>query len=146
VEGALLTVQADIDDMSPEYLPPLLEALYLAGATDVWSYPIQMKKGRSGLRIEVLVSVTAREEVCRALFKNSTTIGLRFWPVDREVLPRAIKTIEWRGFSIRIKTSSAPDGHVHCKPEYDDVVAAAQALGWPAIRVQQEIEQQLRTS
>lgn len=146
VEGALLTVQADIDDMSPEYLPPLLEALYLAGATDVWSYPIQMKKGRSGLRIEVLVSVTAREEVCRALFKNSTTIGLRFWPVDREVLPRATKTIEWRGFSIRIKTSSAPDGHVHCKPEYDDVVAAAQALGWPAIRVQQEIEQQLRKS
>lgn len=138
--GDMYIIQADIDDISPEYLPPLREALDAAGATDVWTYPVQMKKGRTGFRIEVLVTGKRREEVGRALFENSTTLGLRFWPVDRQVLPRAENRIEWRGFTIRVKISRSAEGHVICKPEYDDVVRAARALGLPPLRARQEIE------
>lgn len=139
----MYVVQADVDDMPPEYVPPLREALDAAGATDVWVYPVQMKKGRTGLRIEALVYGSQREAVARALFAHSTTLGLRFWPVERQVLIRETKTIEWRGFPIRIKTSAATEGHVTCKPEYDDIEKAARALGLPPLRVRQEIERLL---
>jgi hypothetical protein len=141
--GDMYIIQADIDDMSPEYLPPLREALDAAGAADVWTYPVQMKKGRTGFRIEVLVAAKRREEVSRVLFENSTTLGLRFWPVDRQVLPRAENRIEWRGFPIRVKMSRSAEGHVICKPEYDDVVRAARTLGLPPLRARQEIERLL---
>ncbi len=143
--GPLYMIQADIDDMSPEYVPPLREALSAAGATDVWVHPIQMKKGRTGFRVEALVAPEIREKVARALFENSTTLGLRFWPVDREVLPRTVNRIEWRGFSIRIKISESAQGHVICKPEYDDITQAARALGLPPLSVRQEIEGLLKT-
>ncbi len=141
--GPMTLVQADIDDMSPEYLPPLIEALQSAGAVDVWSFPLVMKKGRSGQRVEALVPEERREEVSRALFTASTTLGLRFWQVEREVLPRAMNTIEWRGLSIRIKTSRTPEGHVRCKPEYEDVIEAARALGISALEARQAIERLL---
>ncbi len=141
--GPMSVLQADIDDMSPEYLPPLLEALHVAGAIDVWAFPLMMKKGRSGLRVEALVPEGHREEVGRALFAASTTLGLRYWQVEREVLPRATNTIEWRGFTIRIKTSRTPEGHVRCKPEYDDVIEAARALGISALEARLAIERLL---
>lgn len=139
----MYVVQADIDDMLPEYVPSLREALEEAGAADVWIYPLQMKKGRTGLRIEALVQDLRREDVARALFDHSTTLGFRFWPVERQVLIRETKTIEWRGFAIRIKSSIDPEGHVTCKPEYDDIEKAARALGFPPLRVRQEIERLL---
>lgn len=141
--GPLCLIQADVDDLSPEYLPPLLEALQTAGAIDVWTFPLLMKKGRSGQRVEALVPEGKREEVSRALFRASTTLGLRFWQVEREVLPRATNTIEWRGFPIRIKTSRTPEGHVRCKPEYDDVIEAARALGVSALEARLAIERLL---
>ncbi|MGD2217279.1 MAG: nickel pincer cofactor biosynthesis protein LarC [Gemmatimonadales bacterium] len=142
--GDLIVMQADIDDMSPEYVPPLLEELLAAGALDAWTQPLGMKKGRTGLRIEVLVPETGREAVSRALFQGSTTLGLRYWRVEREMLSRTAKTVEWRGHTIRVKTSTAPDGHVHYKPEFDDVSAAARSVGVPTLRAQHEIEQLLR--
>jgi uncharacterized protein (TIGR00299 family) protein len=141
--GDMCILQADMDDMAPEYLTPLREALSAAGATDVWEYTTRMKKGRTGVRIEALLPEQCREAVSRALFQNSTTLGLRFWRVEREVLPRATNAIEWRGFAIRVKSSSLADGHVTRKPEYDDVVRAARALGIPPLRARQEIEKLL---
>jgi uncharacterized protein (TIGR00299 family) protein len=140
--GDMYIVQADIDDMLPEYVPPLRAALEDSGATDIWVYPVQMKKGRSGLRIEALVQGARRQAVAQALFGHSTTLGFRFWPVERQVLIRETKTIEWRGFPIRIKLAGS-EGHVTCKPEYDDIEKAAQSLGLPALRVRQEIERLL---
>lgn len=142
-DGPMLLLQADLDDMSPEYLPPVLESLHDAGAIDVWTHTVQMKKARTGIRIEALVPHTHRETVTRALLEGSTTLGLRFWPVSREVLPRSAKRIEWRGFRIRLKIAVTPEGHVRCKPEYDDVVEAARALGVPPWQARREIERTL---
>lgn len=142
-EGALLLLQADIDDMSPEYVPALTDALVAAGALDVVTHPVQMKKARTGLRVEALVAEGRRQEVSEALFRSSTTIGLRFWPLEREVLPRVTKTLEWRGFTIQVKRSRLPDGHIRWKAEYDDIVQAATALGWPPQRVRQAIDREL---
>jgi uncharacterized protein (TIGR00299 family) protein len=143
VPGPMFVLQADIDDMSPEFLPPLVQSLFDAGATDVSSHPVQMKKGRTGLRIEVLAHGAAIDSVQNAILSESTTLGLRFWHVQRQVLPRTTNRIEWRGFSIRIKSSVDADGHVRHKAEYDDIIAAAQALDIPPLRAKEEIERQL---
>ena len=138
-------LQTDLDDMSPEYAPKLIEELLDAGAADVSAHSIQMKKGRTGLRIEALVPDHARHGVSTALLEGSSTLGLRFWPVQRQTLPRSTNRIEWRGFQIRLKIAITPGGHIRCKPEYDDVIEAARALNVPAWKARREIERALET-
>lgn len=125
----LLLLQADVDDISPEYLPPLRDAVFGAGALDCVIVPVQMKKGRPGFRLEVLVVAARAEAVRGALFQHSTSIGVRWWSVSREALPRREERIDWRGQPIRIKRSSLPGGGERAKPEFEDVVRAAAALG-----------------
>lgn len=125
----LYLVQADVDDLIPEYAPPAQEALLEAGALDAVIVPIGMKKGRPGLRFEALVPGAGLERVLTALFRTTPTIGARYWPVERPALERRDEVIEWRGERIRRKRVRLPGGGERCKPEYEDVVRAAQLLG-----------------
>lgn len=125
----LFLVQADVDDLVPEYVPSAQEALLDAGALDAVVIPIGMKKGRPGLRFEALVPSAGLEAVLTALFRATPTIGARYWPVDRPALERRNEVIEWRGERIRRKRVRLPGGGERAKPEYEDVVHAAQALG-----------------
>lgn len=138
--GVLHLVQTDIDDMTPEYATPAMEAVFAAGALDVTASPIAMKKGRPGLRIEALVPEPALNAVTDAFFMHTPTIGLRSWRVDRPALERVEETIDWRGQRIRRKRVRLPDGTIRAKPEYEDVVAAAHALGISAVETRRLIE------
>ena len=73
----VVTLSSDLDDLSPEYLEPLREALVAAGALDVQVWATQMKKGRPGFRIEVICDTAASDRVTEAFFLHSTTAGLR---------------------------------------------------------------------
>lgn len=126
---AVVAVQADVDDMAPEYVAAARDALLESGALDVTVLPVQMKKGRPGLRVEVLVPEGSVGVVLEALFLQTSTIGARFWRVERAVLEREEEVVEWRGRRIRTKRVRLPDGSTRSKPEYEDVVAAARALG-----------------
>jgi uncharacterized protein (TIGR00299 family) protein len=133
-------VQTDIDDMTPEYAAPAMEALFAAGALDVTSSPVSMKKGRPGLRIEALVPEAALAAVTEAAFLHTPTIGVRSWRVERPALDRVEDTIAWRGHRIRRKQVRLPDGTIRAKPEYEDVVAAARALGLSAVETRRLID------
>jgi uncharacterized protein (TIGR00299 family) protein len=125
----LYLVQSDLDDLVPEYAPPAQEALLAAGALDTVVLPIGMKKGRPGIRIEALVPGTELEAVLEALFQTTSTIGARYWQVDRPALERREEVISWRGQRIRRKRVRLPGGGERAKPEYEDVISAAAALG-----------------
>jgi len=132
VDGAtdrLLMLQADMDDLEPEYTAPLIQEILDAGALDCTVTPTLMKKGRTGIRVEALLRPESRESVGGALFRASTSIGYRWWQVERAALPRSEATLEWRGHSVRIKRSRLPDGGIRAKPEFEDVVLVATALG-----------------
>jgi pyridinium-3,5-bisthiocarboxylic acid mononucleotide nickel chelatase len=122
-------VQADIDDLSPEYVAAARDALSDAGALDVALTRIDMKKGRPGVRVEVLTPEASLSAITEAMFLATSTIGLRYWEVARAVLEREEQVVEWRGQRVRQKIVRLPDGSSRAKPEYDDVVAAARALG-----------------
>jgi uncharacterized protein (TIGR00299 family) protein len=139
--GEVTVLATDLDDMSPEYLEPLREALTQAGALDVQTWPTQMKKGRVGVRIEVLAAPSDADSVASALFRHSTTAGIRRWTVERSTLARRELTIEaGSGLSVRVKVLDAPDG-VRVKAEYEDVAAVARQTGRPALEVAREVQE-----
>ena len=134
--GQVIALAADVDDLSPEYVEPLREAVMASGAIDVQTWTVQMKKGRPGLRVEVLVQPGALDAVRQALFRNSTTAGVRWWATERASLARHDVTVDVApGVVVRAKALSVPGGAVRVKPEYDDVMAAAALLGQPPIDV-----------
>ncbi|MGH7447515.1 MAG: nickel pincer cofactor biosynthesis protein LarC [Longimicrobiales bacterium] len=126
---ALWLIQADVDDMSPEYAASAQTALLEAGALDAVLVGVSMKKGRPGTRLEVLAPADRLDALERVLFLATTTIGVRRWPVERSMLERETEETEWRGQRIRWKRVHLPDGTSRTKPEYEDVAAAARALG-----------------
>ncbi len=139
--GQVVVVAADVDDLSPEYVEPLRAALEAAGAVDVQLWAVHMKKGRPGLRIEVLARAAELEAVRDALFGNSTTAGVRWWRAERAVLAREELTVQVApGVAVRAKGLALPGGGVRVKPEYDDVLAAAAALGRPPLEVARAVQ------
>ncbi|MBI4521206.1 MAG: nickel pincer cofactor biosynthesis protein LarC [Gemmatimonadetes bacterium] len=142
-EEQVYLVQADLDDHEPEYLPVARQALTSAGALDVVTLPVDMKKGRLGVRIEALVPERAIEAVVREIFLGTATIGLRYWPVQRRRLERDVTEIVWEGQRIRVKRTWLPDGRVRCKPEFDDVLAVAKTLGVRPMDILPRIEADL---
>lgn len=146
---AVEVLQTDIDDLSPEYVPGLIDACLDAGALDAVVQGVQMKKGRPGWRLEVQLDPAYRDAVENAVFRHSSTLGVRSWTVTRRTLARSIEQRQWRDHEIRVKRREGPQGPGirEAKPEYEDVAAAARAEGlavaevyrllreaWPDIR------------
>ena len=136
--GRVVLLATDVDDMSPEYVDPLRQALVSAGALDVQTWPVQMKKGRQGFRVEVMAPEALADAVTAELFRHSTTAGVRRWFAERATLPRHQLTVQFDGVAVRVKVLDG--GNVRVKPEYDDVLAAAKALGRPPIDVARAVE------
>ena len=134
----VVLLATDVDDMSPEYVEPLRQALVAAGALDVQTWPVQMKKGRQGFRVEVMAPEALADAVTTELFRHSTTAGVRRWVAERATLPRHHLTVRVDGVAVRVKVLDG--GSVRVKPEYDDVLAAAQALGRAPLDVARAVE------
>jgi uncharacterized protein (DUF111 family) len=96
-----------------------------------------MKKGRSGFRVEVVAPEECAEAVTAALFRHSTTAGVRRWVAERATLARRHVTVQLTPeVAVRVKVLEQPDAEgVRVKPEYDDVLAAARVLGRPPLEV-----------
>jgi len=139
--GRVVLLATDVDDMSPEYVEPLRQALLTAGALDVQTWPVQMKKGRQGFRVEAMAPEPLAEAVTAELFRHSTTAGVRRWVAERATLSRHHVTVRVDGVAVRVKVlEQAGGGGVRVKPEYEDVLAAARALGKPPIDVARAVE------
>lgn len=121
----------EVDDMSAEYLAAAAEQLRAAGALDVVLQPAVMKKGRSGTRVEVIATPSNADDLEALLLSATTTIGVRRAVVRRRALPRTRRSVTVLGFEISIKVVELPDGRRRAKPEYEDVLRAAQATGKP---------------
>ena len=136
--GDVEVIATDLDDLQPEYVEPLREALFNAGALDCSIWVTQGKKGRMALRLEALAPPAAAEQVVRALFTHSTTAGLRRWRALRHTLARREVAVELGpDVRVRVKVTEAPDG-ARVKPEYQDVVQAASRLQRSALSVARE--------
>jgi uncharacterized protein (TIGR00299 family) protein len=133
-------VETDIDDMSPEMCGYLMEKLPEVGALDVTFTPIQMKKNRPGITIKILCYEVEVEMIIDTLFRESTSIGVRLYPVRRAKLSRRIEEVETKYGMVRLKVSTDHrDRIVTIMPEYEDCKRIAQAKGIPLKEVYREI-------
>jgi hypothetical protein len=138
--GEVVLLSTDMDDLSPEYLDPMREALFLAGALDVQLWPTQMKKGRTGFRVEITVAPGDADRVAEALFRHSTTAGIRRYRAERVTLARReVQVTMADGEAVRVKVLEGPHG-LRVKPEYDDVAAVARRTGRPAHEVARDLQ------
>lgn len=119
-------IEANIDDMNPEGYEPLMNALFTAGAGDVYLTPIIMKKGRPAHCITALSHKDNVEAVSDTLLNLSTTIGLRIVPFAKRVLSRQLKQIKTRYGSVQVKEVIQPNGQKRWKAEYSDVARIAE--------------------
>ena len=121
---SVIELSCNIDDMSAEELAFACDRLMDAGARDVYTTAVGMKKGRPGVLLTVICDAACRDEMIRLIFKHSSTIGLRESEMRRYVLSR--REEEQNG--IRIKKSDGY-GVSRSKPEFEDIAAYAKAHG-----------------
>ena len=124
-------IEANLDDMSPELVPYVIERLLDDGALDAWVTPVVMKKGRPGLLLSVLAEETLAPASIDVVFAETTTLGLRTSVVAREVLERDWIEVDVEGVSVRVKRGWRGGRVVTAAPEHDDTRRAAQSSGLP---------------
>lgn len=133
-EGAaegLAVVETDLDDLSPQLFEPLAEGLYDAGAREVHWTAVQMKKQRPGTTVRIVAPVDRVPALGRVLFRETTTLGYRWWPVRREILARESGTARTRWGDIEVKRVRRPDGRIELRPEYEACRRIAAETGLP---------------
>ena len=135
---SIVQIECDIDDMNPQIFGPVVDQLLAGGALDVFLTPVQMKKGRPGTLLTVLVPEEKRAAVCELLFRETTTIGVRFHSVWRETLERRTVEVSVFGGFVRIKVAGRQGETLNVAPEFDDCVKVAATVGRPVKAVQAE--------
>ncbi len=128
-------LQANIDDMNPQFCEILSSRLFEVGAVDVFYTPIQMKKQRPGFLLTVLISPKLSERAADIIFTNSTTLGVRMLEAERFIQSRKWVTVETNYGPIRVKVGSWKGRETTAAPEYEDVRAAAELHGVSAADV-----------
>jgi len=124
-----VVIEANVDDMSPQDFEPMMEAAFEAGALDITLQNIQMKKNRPGVLIRALAPPGCAGEIMDILLRHSSTLGLRWHPVQRRVLSRVEEVVKTPYGKIRAKRSKLTGGETRITPEYDDLRKAARKAG-----------------
>jgi hypothetical protein len=127
----LLLLECNLDDMNPEIIPYVLEKLLAAGALDAWLQPIVMKKGRPAQTLKVLCRPERKQALRQILFTETTTLGVRDWPVERTALERRWKTVQIPWGEVRVKEGLLDGKVVNAVPEFEDCKKLAEEEGIP---------------
>jgi hypothetical protein len=134
----VVEIAANIDDLNPQIYDHLSGLLFAAGARDVTLTPTIMKKGRPGIILSVLADPCNRDRIAELIFRETTTIGVRFHPLARLKLERKIVEVQTRYGPIRIKLSGEGANPATIAPEYEDCRQAAAAHNVPLKSVIEE--------
>jgi len=132
----VVVVECEIDDMNPQIFGALMDRLYAAGALEVFYTGVQMKKNRPGTLLTVVAPPELREPLSAIVFRETTTIGLRYQEVARTCLARETVQVETPWGPIRVKLARLGGEVVNAAPEFDDCERAASRAGVPVKRVQ----------
>ena len=133
--ASAVLLETNVDDLDPRVWPSVLTGLLAAGASDAWLTPVLMKKGRPAHVLSVLAPEARVPALREVVFRSTSTLGLRELPVRRTVLDRRVDEVEVLGRAVRVKRGLLDGEVVTSQPEWEDVAAAAAALGLPVRRV-----------
>ena len=129
-------IECEIDDMNPQIFGVVMDRLYAAGALEVFYIAVQMKKNRPGTLLTVVAPPDRRTAMTDVIFRETTTIGLRHYDVDRECLQREMVSVETPLGVVRFKVASRDGRVMNAVPEFDDCAKLAIAHDLPVKEVQ----------
>jgi uncharacterized protein (TIGR00299 family) protein len=131
-------LEATIDDSTPQVLAAFLDRALELGALDAWMTPVVMKKGRLATQLALLADGASLDPLIRAVFEETSTIGVRYHPVERRALERTVERVALPGGgSVRIKTARLEGRVVNAQPEYEDCLALSRRRDLPLREIQQ---------
>ena len=132
----IVVLECEIDDMNPQIFGLVMDRLYAAGALEVYFAPVQMKKNRPGTLLTVLARPEQRAGLTDIVFRETTTIGVRYHEVMRERLAREIVTVDTPLGAVRFKEARLAGRIVNSTPEFEDCLRIASERGVPLKDVQ----------
>lgn len=136
--------ECNIDDMSSEIYPYVIDRLLSSGAQDVYLTPIVMKKGRPAIKLSVLHIEEKERDIMDVLFNETTTIGVRKYKVEKSILDRDIKSISTSYGQIKIKACYKEGNMIKYKPEFEDIKRIALEKNVPFIRLYEDIKMEIK--
>jgi uncharacterized protein (TIGR00299 family) protein len=135
VEETYVMLETNIDDMPPLALGNLFECLIQAGALDVYFIPIQMKKNRPGMLVNIFAKQTDEARLADLILRETSTFGIRAFPIHKYMAGRSLSTITTEYGEIRVKAKILDNTVVQFWPEYEDCARAARSQGFPFLQV-----------
>lgn len=123
-------IETNIDDMNPQVFPFLIERLLETGAVDAYVTPVVMKKGRPGMLLSVLAPDGAVDELTKLIYRETTTIGVRYREMTRRKLPREEILVPSEFGPVRMKRIATAAG-IRIQPEYDEARRIARERSIP---------------
>ena len=132
-------LEANIDDMNPEIYSFVEERLFEAGALDVFTTSIIMKKGRPAIKLSILTDKRKEHDLLEVIFRETTSIGIRKIKVEKIMLKREFSTVKTRYGDVRIKKSYYEGEMVKYKAEYEDCKRMARENNVPIAHVYREV-------
>ena len=131
----IAVLEANIDDMSPELFPHIIEGALKAGALDAFSIPVTGKKGRPGQLLTILSPLAKQEALTRFLFRETSTLGVRHRTTRRAVAERAWMDVALPWGGVRVKKGTFEGVLTNLAPEYEDCKRLAEESGVPLKQV-----------
>ena len=141
-DSRVLVLEANIDDMSPQIVGYVQEKLFELGVHDVFSCPVQMKKSRPGVLLTVVLPLELLDGVCKVLFEETTTLGLRYHQCHRKVLDRTVEPVESSLGKVSVKVARLDGRIVNFSPEYEECKALAHRHRVPYKQVHLQVIQE----
>ena len=135
----MLVMETHIDDMNPEIYDYVLDLLFAAGARDVTLSPLQMKKNRPGTLLRIVAELELRDALAGIVLRETSTLGVRCYPVDRLVLRRSTQKLRTRFGILTVKVAEEPGGGKRATPEYDEARKVAASKKVPLKAVYDEV-------
>jgi pyridinium-3,5-bisthiocarboxylic acid mononucleotide nickel chelatase len=132
----VVVLECEIDDMNPQIFGVVIDALYAAGALEVFYTPVQMKKNRPGTLLTVVAPPDLRDALAGIVFRETTTIGLRYQELVRACLDREIVVVETTVGPVRFKIARRGDEVLNASPEFEDCARLAAERSLPVKQVQ----------
>jgi uncharacterized protein (TIGR00299 family) protein len=132
----VVSIECEIDDMNPQIFGALMDRLYAAGALEVFYAPVQMKKNRPGTLMTIVATPELRPALIELVFRETTTIGVRYQEMARECLDREMVTVATSFGPVRFKVARRGQMLMNAQPEFDDLTRLAAEHHVPVKEVQ----------
>jgi len=139
IDHDMVKMEVNFDDIPGEWLGYVMDLLFESGANDVYYTPIYMKKNRPGTLLQLLCSKDSVDRMKDILFRETTTLGVRYYPLTVHRLERTFEKVSTEWGEVTVKRGTHDGQDVQWAPEYEDCKKIAERHGIPLKRVYEQV-------